>query len=678
MVAVGQLKQIGDNLWQDDAGNLYLDAEGTMPVEDQLPFSRPAAAHPMYREMTTPKELGNVWSQYLRTNPLYQSAGAYGKQSMYQPGQEFIDRWRLAELMPATGDFEGWAGGLGVPILGPGETTGTFRQFIESGVSQWTRDEWINGMRAMRNIGLIPSAIDPNQFNAMSQLDISSQITDHDASQSDNPRLRATFEGLDWDEVNAIALGVMGISALPPRMKKLYITQYDNEKAKIERDFPDLVTTPQNWLTYLAFSGWNLNGLGLPVEGQEFRDATKPIPPAPTNIPPANEAKARVYLENLNNQNAPPIATSNENENQSTVENNAAASANHLQTHQAGRNFSLPLGEAETIEIDTSGEGVRGDGSGIYPTQVAPAEVARAEEIPWQQTETGTAFGHPIIDISPTGVPMGTVSGTTDFSDEGFPLIPTMEGADTSGIGKRGEDYDRFTSTPKITPAVSTEGDAITSVANIFQEDSTPESLLAIERSQQGIQPHPFPARAKDWDLQEFNIPTDDYPAPTNIWDLRAQPGYHRKEPIGGWTGDYWKEEDSPYRLSDIYDPRLQQLGLPPGRGSGDLFWRGVSSLADAVSSGEGYRAAYPMDLGDINYPNISPMDMPFINPVASGIQTVDYTQPISPTNIGYGGVGVGTGVEPSPWGGYNLGESYGYGWINPYTGKQFVPAQQY
>ena len=647
MVAVGQLKQIGVNLWQDDAGNIYLDAEGTMPAEDQLPFSRPPAEAPMYSQMEDPQGWGRVYQNVLLTDPLYQSMGIYGKIAAAPLQEEAINRWGWANIMPATGDFSGFGEGLGVPSLAE-KPTGNIRQFIESGLSMWTRDDWINGMRAMRNIGLIPYAIDPSQFKAMGVAELLNQINQHMASQSDNANLQTAYSRItDWDQVDAIAFGVMGISTLPPEMKKAYMRQYDMEKARIERDLPDVITTPQNWLAYLAFSGWNLNGLGLPVEGQEFRDATKPIPPAPTNIPSEEGAKALVVADVPTDPNQQVrIAPVQEGTNESTVANNTQVLNDFYEMYKQGKNFNVSFEEADPYQ-----------------------------EIPWQQVETGTALGKPTVDISPTGVPMGTVSGTPDLSmgDEGFPLTTTEAadtflpkdynptGAEATGIRTYPTQVNQVGVPTQVNQAgVPTQVNqaGVPSAGTIFQGDSTP-----LQRAEQGevIQPPPVFPRVED-DFQEFNIPTTDYPAPTDIWDLRAQPDYYRKEPIGGWM-----VED---------DARQQQLGLPPRWG--DFIQEGLSSFARSLGPDYTRPSSIPMDLGDINYPNISPMDMPFINPVASGIQTVDYTQPISPTNIGYGGVGVGTGVEPSPWGGYNLAESYGYGWINPYTGKQFVPAQQY
>ena len=82
------------------------------------------------------------------------------------------------------------------------------------------------------------------------------------------------------------------------------------------------------------------------------------------------------------------------------------------------------------------------------------------------------------------------------------------------------------------------------------------------------------------------------------------------------------------------------------------------------------YSITYPEHVGEIR-PDLQSM--------------VDYTQPTSPTNIGYGGPGVGMGqdfVEPGSWGvtgipgmggsGYNIGELYGYG-INPFTGMPYA-----
>ena len=108
MVAVGQLKQIGVNLWQDDAGNIYLDAEGTMPAEDQLPFSRPPAEAPMYSRMEDPQEWGRVYQNVLLTDPLYQSMGIYGKMAAAPLQEEAINRWGWANIMPATGEFSGY------------------------------------------------------------------------------------------------------------------------------------------------------------------------------------------------------------------------------------------------------------------------------------------------------------------------------------------------------------------------------------------------------------------------------------------------------------------------------------------------------------------------------------------------------------------------------------------
>jgi len=615
MVAVGRLRPVPDStLWQDEAGNYYLDAEGTIPAQDELPFSRPPAEAQMYREMEDPEKWGRVWDRALLSDPYYQSLGYYGQAAADRPREEAMSRWGLGYIMPATGDFGGWAGGFGVPSLAAEEPTGTVRQFLESGISLWKRDDWINGMRAMRNIGLIPSAIDPSQFNAMGGAEILNQFDQHVASQSDNANLQTAYGRITTAQVDAIAFGVMGISTLPPKMKEAYVRQYYMEKSRIERAFPDLVTTPQNWIAYLAFSGWNLNGLGLPVEGQQFRDATKPIPPAPTNIPSAEGAKALVVADGAAdpNKQATSIGESNETPGKSTVPDNTAASTTHIKTHQ-GQSGSIAdfeptvYGDEDRI---TETRRTRGElpSTDLLPGSFGGEDISTEIPMATRQyltqknlpfTQTGEPRYTPSTDLLPgafggddasiaanianifDNAPIPENPKDINYVSPFTPVIPGIQ--DTSGYDHQLQGYTPFTGLPTVGSAPSevydlegtqgligsigetnipkptiwdsslgtTSKDRIAKILN--QSDSLPWGDQATREHLLATPPRPFSSLTPE----QMGL----FPGHVGEWTMSEYP-----TPYEEWTHPIPAEDRPEFDIaSDVYQEQRKILGYPEG-----------------------------------------------------------------------------------------------------------------
>lgn len=279
-MAVGILTPVeGTNptLWRDELGDIYEDAEGTIPAgsQDQLPFSEqlPDVTPGVWRtpsevemERDAAADMGETFRRFQSTDPFFQTLGATGRGMALRLEPELQARYMLGGMTP------GFAEGMGTQqgTLGP---AGSYREFIERRPARWNQSQWVSGLNALRNSKVLPTALDPNLWNNMSADEKRNQIMAHIDSLGQNDNLANSLNSLnsmDFETVMSFTEGLLGISALPPRMYETYKRSLWREFDRLEREIPDLTTNPARLVTYLSLSGFNLRGLGIPPGQQKF------------------------------------------------------------------------------------------------------------------------------------------------------------------------------------------------------------------------------------------------------------------------------------------------------------------------------------------------------------------------------------------------------------------------
>ena len=278
-MAVGILTPVeGTNptLWMDELGDIYEDAEGTIPAgpQEQLPSGElPDVTSGVWR---TPSEvemdrdaiadMSQTFRRFQSTDPFFQTMGATGRGLALRLEPELQARYMLGGMTP------GFAEGMGTQqgTLGP---AGSYREFIERRPARWNQSQWVSGLNSLRNSKVLPTALDPNLWNNMSADEKRNQIMAHIDSLGQNDNLANSLNSLnsmDFDTIMSFTEGLLGISSLPPRMYETYKRSLWREIDRIERDIPDLTTNPARLITYLSLSGFNLRGLGIPPGQQKF------------------------------------------------------------------------------------------------------------------------------------------------------------------------------------------------------------------------------------------------------------------------------------------------------------------------------------------------------------------------------------------------------------------------
>ena len=279
-MAVGILTPVeGTNptLWMDRLGDIYEDAEGTIPAgsQDQLPFSGelPDVTPGVWR---TPSEvemdrdaiadMSQTFRRFQSTDPFFQTMGATGRGMALRLEPELQARYMLGGMTP------GFAEGMGTQqgTLGP---AGSYREFIERRPARWNQSQWISGLNALRNSKVLPTALDPNLWNNMSTDEKRNQVTAHVKELENNTNMAnawSTLSDMDFATITSFTEGLLGISTLPPRMYETYKWSLRRELDRLEREIPDLTTNPASLITYLSLSGFNLRGLGIPPGQQKF------------------------------------------------------------------------------------------------------------------------------------------------------------------------------------------------------------------------------------------------------------------------------------------------------------------------------------------------------------------------------------------------------------------------
>ena len=325
-MAVGILTPVeGTNptLWMDALGDIYEDAEGTIPAgsQDQLPFSEqlPDVTPGVWRtpsevemERDAAADMAQTFRRFQSTDPFFQTLGATGRGMALRLEPELQARYMLGGMTP------GFAEGMGTQqgTLGP---AGSYREFIERRPARWNQSQWVSGLNALRNSKVLPTALDPNLWNNMSADEKRNQIMAHIDSLGQNDNLANSLNSLnsmDFETVMSFTEGLLGISTLPPRMYETYKRSLWREIDRIERDIPDLTTNPARLVTYLSLSGFNLRGLGIPPGQQKF--SSTPLvtgsykeEPAPT---PTESAASNLTIGGAKGEEdgAPPVIKEND------------------------------------------------------------------------------------------------------------------------------------------------------------------------------------------------------------------------------------------------------------------------------------------------------------------------------------------------------------------------------
>ena len=674
-------------LWWDPITNQYYENEtGTIPVgsQDELPFSQQPTSDGLGTAFWNPdiqspekvESYRDLWADMQTTvdrmnmlDPWYQALGLTGRGLAGQMAPETQARFAFGRFTPGFATTPGF----GATEAGPDVTT-TFRGFAEGRPSNWTHTDWLNGMKALRNYGVIPNPIDPKDWNNMSAEDKSAQVQNHMSmllADGVDQNIVAAWDNIkSFEQVVTLIEGVIGISRMSGSMRQVYKNGIYRELARIERDNPGLADKPAQLLAYVSLGGFNLNGLGIVPKEQNFQTPIKPGDKLSSTGNPKDQEGASGAIgggQGKEPEETTPVITPKTKEvNQSTA----------LAAHTV------------TSEVDLTPE--QGGTWVDFADRLTPAEQAAQ-------------------DLGP----MGRRERTEDVT----PFTPTDPYADTlidtSGEGIRtgeGETY------PAL-PTPPTEVDAMPSVADIFQPSFEPfvssgEQGVVAPMTPPTVYPNleanvPRPAPIPDPGMSS-NIVTSMEPAITDFSQLQHL-GLPTPETRYGITGQPvpYGEHSEPWHYSKWLTPmvesgreawedsRIREINFPPPEFMGGSI---PETTSLRVPSMDHYREIVPPYTERLSeqYPiSTFPKDMlkdysitypEHVGEIRPDLQSmVDYTQPTSPTNIGYGGPGVGMGqdfVEPGSWGvtgipgmggsGYNIGELYGYG-INPFTGMPYA-----
>jgi hypothetical protein len=291
-MAIGQLIEIRPGVWEDEDGNLYADAEGTLPIrpQDELPFSQQPTSGGLGTafwnpDIQSPEEVERFrdqWADMQTTvdrmnmlDPWYQALGLTGRGLAGQMAPETQARFAFGRFTPGFATTPGF----GATEAGPDVTT-TFRGFAEGRPSNWTHTDWLNGMKALRNYGVIPNPIDPKDWNNMSAEDKSAQVQNHMSmllADGVDQNIVAAWDNIkSFEQVVTLIEGVIGISRMSGSMRQVYKNGIYRELARIERDNPGLADKPAQLLAYVSLGGFNLNGLGIVPKEQNFQTPIKP------------------------------------------------------------------------------------------------------------------------------------------------------------------------------------------------------------------------------------------------------------------------------------------------------------------------------------------------------------------------------------------------------------------
>ena len=151
-MAVGILTPVeGTNptLWMDELGDIYEDAEGTIPAgpQEQLPSGElPDVTSGVWR---TPSEvemdrdaiadMSQTFRRFQSTDPFFQTMGATGRGLALRLEPELQARYMLGGMTP------GFAEGMGTQqgILGP---AASYREFVERRPARWNQSQWVSGL----------------------------------------------------------------------------------------------------------------------------------------------------------------------------------------------------------------------------------------------------------------------------------------------------------------------------------------------------------------------------------------------------------------------------------------------------------------------------------------------------------------------------------------------------
>ena len=280
-------------LWWDPITNQYYENEaGTIPAgsQDQLPFSQQPTSggldtafwNPDIQSPEKVESYRDLWADMQTTvdrmnmlDPWYQALGLTGRGLAGQMAPETQARFAFGRFTPGFATTPGF----GATEAGPDVTT-TFRGFAEGRPSNWTHTDWLNGMKSLRNYGVIPNPIDPKDWNNMSAEDKSAQVQNHMSmllADGVDKNIVAAWDNIkSFEQVVTLIEGVIGISRMSGSMRQVYKNGIYRELARIERDNPGLADKPAQLLAYVSLGGFNLNGLGIVPKEQNFQTPIKP------------------------------------------------------------------------------------------------------------------------------------------------------------------------------------------------------------------------------------------------------------------------------------------------------------------------------------------------------------------------------------------------------------------